>query len=75
MKKYLGILCLLLVGLIAVLVGLAMVEEKQAPELVGEAWCDAMVDKPNAEWTDAETRSFAKTCLFNDEDESEIPSQ
>ncbi|WP_439134914.1 DUF3012 domain-containing protein [Pseudomaricurvus sp.] len=71
MKKYLGILCLLLVGLIAVIAGLAMVENKQAPELVGEAWCDAMVDKPNADWTDAETRSFAKACLYNNEDDQE----
>lgn len=69
MKKYLGILCLLLVGVIALILGLTMIGNQQAPELVGEAWCDAMVDKPNAEWTDAETRSFAKTCLFDDEPE------
>lgn len=69
MKKYLGILCLLLVGVIALILGLTMIENQQAPELVGEAWCDAMVDKPNGEWTDAETRSFAKACLYNSEEE------
>ena len=29
-----------------------------------EQWCDAMLEKPNQQWTDAETRLFAKHCLY-----------
>ncbi|GAB3106643.1 DUF3012 domain-containing protein [Aestuariicella hydrocarbonica] len=69
MKKYLGILSLLLIGLLAVLAGLSMLEGNTESELVGEAWCDAMVDKPNDQWTEAETLGFAKTCLYDDAEE------
>jgi hypothetical protein len=67
MKKYLGVLCLLLVALLFIMVGLTLVESGK-PELDGEAWCDAMVDKPNQDWTDAEAERFGKNCLFNNQD-------
>lgn len=65
MKKYLGVLCLGLLALLAIMVGLTLVEYSKQPELTGEAWCDAMVDKPNSDWSEADTRRFSKTCLFN----------
>lgn len=34
------------------------------PIVVGEQWCEAMLEKPNQQWSDAETRSFAKACLY-----------
>lgn len=65
MKKYLGVLVLFLVAVLAIMVGLTVVEYSKQPKLEGEAWCDAMVDKPNSEWSEADTQRFAKTCLFN----------
>nr|WP_279538408.1 DUF3012 domain-containing protein [Pseudomaricurvus alcaniphilus] len=35
-----------------------------APEPVGEEWCELMMEKANGDWTDAETRSFSRTCLY-----------
>lgn len=64
MKKYLGVLVLFLLAVLAIMVGLTLVEYGK-PELDGEAWCDAMVDKPNSEWSEADTQRFAKICLFN----------
>lgn len=65
MQKYLGVLILLLLGFLVVLIGLSYIEgDNTEAELVGEEWCDAMMAKPNKEWTDAETRSFAKSCLY-----------
>ncbi|NIB43722.1 DUF3012 domain-containing protein [Pseudomaricurvus alkylphenolicus] len=64
MKKYLGVLCLLLFACASIFVGLSIIEGGGDTQLQGEAWCDAMVEKPNQEWTDAETRSFARTCLY-----------
>lgn len=69
MKKYLGALCLLLVALLAIMVGLTLVESGKQPELEGEAWCDAMLDKPNSDWSEADTGRFASTCLFNHPDQ------
>ena len=66
MNKYLSLLLLLLVGALLVLVGLELINADQTVELVGEDWCNAMMDKPNGQWTDAETRSFAKTCLYQE---------
>ncbi len=66
MKAYLLILALLLVGLLAVMVGLSIVEGDEQAELSGEAWCDRMLDKPNPDWTDDEARIFARDCLYND---------
>ncbi len=65
MKKYLGVLILLLVGCVAIMLGLTLIQGKPEQELVGEEWCEMMVEKPNGEWTDAETRSFAKSCLYD----------
>lgn len=65
MKKYLGVLCLALVAVMAIMVGLMLVESGGEPQLDGEAWCDAMVDKPNSDWSEADTERFATTCLFN----------
>ncbi len=28
-----------------------------------EDWCDAMLEKPNPDWTEAETLRFAKLCI------------
>ncbi|MGH1372909.1 MAG: DUF3012 domain-containing protein [Cellvibrionaceae bacterium] len=66
MKKYLGLLCLLLIGVIAVILGLTVSSySPDGPDVVGsEQWCEAMVLKPNKAWNDAETRSFAKSCLY-----------
>ncbi len=66
MKKYLGLLCLLLVGVIAVIIGLTVSSyNPDDPTVVGsEAWCEAMVLKPNKAWSDSEIRSFAKSCLY-----------
>lgn len=63
MKKYLGVLCILLIGCLALLLGLSMVNDAD-PIVVGEQWCEAMLEKPNQQWSDAETRSFAKACLY-----------
>ncbi len=66
MKKYLGILILLLAGLLVALLGLSLVTGGfwGAPEPVGEEWCELMMEKANGDWTDAETRSFSRTCLY-----------
>ncbi len=66
MKKYLGLLCLLLIGAIALMLGLTVsYYSPDGPEVIGsEAWCEAMVLKPNKAWTDSEIRSFAKACLY-----------
>ncbi|MYM62525.1 DUF3012 domain-containing protein [Pseudomaricurvus sp. HS19] len=64
MKQYLIVASLLLLGLVLVMLGLAFIEgSKQEPPLVGEAWCEFMMNKPNIEWTTSEAESFAKTCL------------
>ncbi len=65
MKRYLSVLLLLLVGVVCAMLGLGLLHDEESAqlELTGEAWCEAMMEKPNPEWTDAETRSFAKTCL------------
>lgn len=64
MKKYLSVLILLLLGFLVLLLGLAFIEgQNTTGDMVGEEWCEAMMDKPNNQWTDAETRSFAKACL------------
>jgi Protein of unknown function (DUF3012) len=64
MKKYLGLLCLLLIGVVVVVVGLAMISQS-GPDTVGsDEWCEAMVLKPNKAWTDQETRDFASACLY-----------
>lgn len=34
------------------------------PRVGSEQWCDATVEKPNGDWTDPETRTFAKHCLY-----------
>lgn len=67
MKKYLGVLILLLVGALVAIFGLSLVSGGYfgKPEPSGEEWCEMMMDKPNVEWTDAETRSFAKICLYD----------
>ena len=67
MKKYLGVLILLLTGVLVTVVGLALIAGGYwaEPEPTGEEWCELMMAKANPEWTDAETRSFAKICLYN----------
>ena len=64
MKKYLSVLCLLLAGVVALMLGLMMVEQDSHSSARGEAWCEAMVLKSNSEWTDEETRAFAENCLY-----------
>lgn len=64
MKKYLGVLCLLLIGAVALMLGLMMLEQDAQSPINGEAWCEAMVLKSNSDWTDEETRTFAKNCLY-----------
>ncbi len=73
MNRYLALLCLLLVGCLLLMVGLNMIadsDEQQAAtqndvNMIGtEAWCDAMVDKPNTEWTERSTQDFARHCLY-----------
>ncbi len=64
MKQYLIVASLLLAGLLLVMLGLAFIEgSDQEPPLVGEAWCEFMMNKPNIEWTESEADSFARTCL------------
>ncbi len=73
MNKYLALLCLLLVGCLLLMVGLNMIvgsNDQQAAEndksIIGsEAWCDAMVDKPNPEWTERSTQDFSRYCLYD----------
>ncbi len=40
--------------------------EKDVPKMSQE-WCDAMLDKPNSEWTEEDFRAFAADCLYNDD--------
>ncbi len=64
MKTYLGLLCLLLIGVVVVVVGLATINQS-GPDVIGsDEWCEVMVLKPNKTWTDQETRSFASACLY-----------
>lgn len=70
MNKYLALLLLLLVGLLLVMVGLNWIaysgEQRTAASLIGsEAWCEAMMVKPDAEWSDGEARDFTNYCLFD----------
>lgn len=70
MNKYLALLLLLLVGVLLVMVGLNWIiyseEQAEAARLIGsEAWCEAMMAKPDANWTDSEARDFTSYCLFD----------
>ena len=35
-----------------------------APEVGSEKWCAKMKEKEKGEWTQDETREYAKNCLF-----------
>ena len=68
MKKYLLFLVVLLIGLVLVILGLDVINYANDPlnqtEVIGsEAWCDSMVDTPNAEWTEHTTQLFSQHCL------------
>ena len=67
MKKYLVVLVLLFLGVLALIIGLSLVTGgyREEPQPTGEEWCEAMMEKPNPDWTDAETRSFARICLYD----------
>ena len=72
MKQYAVVLSLLLVGCLILMIGLSLITgdagiagdvgANQLP-LPTEAWCDAMVEKPNAEWREAEILQFSQHCL------------
>ena len=69
MKKYLALLSLLLVGILLLMLGLTIVSGAPEPAPVAQiapdaAWCDAMLEKPNIEWTDTDARVFGEHCLF-----------
>lgn len=64
MKKYLGVLCLLLAGVLMLMLGMIVLEQGSENPVQGEEWCEAMVLKSNNEWTEQETRNFAKSCLY-----------
>lgn len=66
MKTYLGVIALLAIGGIVAMLGLSLISGgywDEAP--TGEEWCEMMMDKPNPDWSDSETRQFAKLCLYN----------
>lgn len=73
MKKYLVVLCLLLVGLLLAIVGLSLIGTESVTEqdygiraVTGsEAWCDAMLEKPNADWTEDDFQIFSRDCLYD----------
>jgi|GEM_PF-3579572 len=72
MQKYLMVLCLLLVGAVTLMFGLYLINDTPSARSVAtdgdtivadELWCDAMLEKPNAKWTDEEMRIFGKNCI------------
>lgn len=66
------VLCLLLIGLLLAIVGLNLIATTsvtgQADGISAaagsEAWCDAMLDKPNADWTENDFQVFSRDCLY-----------
>lgn len=72
MQKYLMVLCLLLVGAVTLMFGLYLIYDSPTVStaasdsdtiVADELWCDEMLEKPNAKWTDEETRLFGKNCI------------
>lgn len=68
MKNYLVVLSLLLAGCLIFMIGLSIIEgggdiDSVELPLPSEAWCDAMLEKPNAEWDEAEILQFSEHCL------------
>ncbi len=59
-----------MVGLIVLLFGLSMLESDQnghpRSEVDIETWCDAMLEKPHAEWIEMDFHFFSEHCLYND---------
>jgi len=39
-----------------------------SPEIGSKAWCEAMKEKPKADWTMTEAKDFAKHCIFSSEE-------
>ena len=35
-----------------------------APEVGSEQWCADLKEKPKGDWTQTETKEYAKNCLF-----------
>lgn len=35
---------------------------------VTDEWCDNMLEKPNAEWTELDFKTFSSDCLLNEKD-------
>ena len=49
-----------LIGLIAFIVGVTAC----SPEVGSDKWCAKMKDREKGEWTQDETKEYAKNCLF-----------
>ena len=35
-----------------------------SPEIGSDEWCASMKDKPTGDWTQNETKEYAKNCIF-----------
>lgn len=65
MKKYLTVLVLLLAGCLLIIIGLSLTESDAIHTAANsEGWCDAMVEKPNSQWSKPEAVRFSKQCLY-----------